>query len=200
MHIEQFKCGAEKVVQILNKIKSTFSVLRALKNIRCPRVYYRISSVDAEEQTVILHIIHKSVFIKQTFSEIISDSEMIEGLSCKEACWIGVYYGKALRSALDRKSHLKHIKKPNYLLKHRYGRYKIISENRDGTIECIHIKSRKEISTSPIYIAKDTAFINHFDANQACYIGILAGMAMEKKEHMPTVMQKQMASYLKVVK
>ena len=188
-------------MKIFNKIKNFFSILLALKNTNCHRIYYRLSSIDPKKQTAILHVIHKSIFIKQTFSEIISDAEIIEGLSCKEACWIGVYYGKALRSALDGKSHLKNIKKPTYLLKHKYGCYKIVCENRDGTIGCIHVKTRKEISANPICIAEDDSFISHFDANQACYIGILAGIAMKKNNALSQIKNKRVSvPYLRIVK
>lgn len=187
-----------KIKRIANGVKHFFSTKRVLKNINFHPIYYRISSIDSEKQTVVLHIIHKSIFIKQTFSEIISDSEIIEGLSCQQACWMGVYYGKALRAALDGKSHLKNIRKPSYLLKHNYGQYKIVGENRDGTIGCLHIKTREALTIHPVSIAKDDLFINHFDANQACYIGILAGMAMEKQQ--PVENKKPLVPYLRVVK
>lgn len=186
---------------MINKIKHFFSAALTLKNTDRHPVYYRISSVDPENQTAILHLIHKSIFIKHTFAEIISDPEIIEGLSCQQACWLGVYYGKALRSALDGKTKLKNIKKPTYLLQHKYGCYKIVSENRDGTIECIHVKTRKEINAHPILIAEDNTFIKHFDANQACYIGILAGIAMEKNEALsPKEIKRASVPYLRIVK
>lgn len=112
--------------------------------------HYRLSSVDRDHQTGILHVIHKSIFIKLTFSEIISNREVIEGLSSKDACWIGVYYGIALRRALKCKENLKNIKKPSYLLYHKYGSYKIVCENRDGTIGCIHLKTRQELNIDPL--------------------------------------------------
>jgi len=176
-------------------------MLATLKNTDRHPVYYRISSIDPENQTAILHLIHKSIFIKQTFAEIISDTEIIEGLSCQQACWIGVYYGKALRNALKSKSHFKNIKKPSYLLQHKYGCYKIVSENRDGTIGCIHIKTRKELIAHPVSIAQDNTFIKHFDANQACYIGILAGIAIEKKGSISEAeIKRASVPYLRAVK
>lgn len=190
-----------KIKIIIKKIKHFFSSVLTLKNTNRHPVYYRISSVDPENQIAILHFIHKNIFIKQTFSEIISDPEIIEGLSCQQACWLGVYYGKALRSALDGKTKLKNIRKPNYLLRHKYGCYKIVSENRDGTIECIHIKTRKEINAHPILIAKDRTFIKYFDANQACYIGILAGIAMEKNGSISEAeIKRATVPYLRVIK
>ena len=184
---------------IAGRIKYYFAKLLSLKNIDFHPVYYRISSIDAEKQTVILHIIHKSIFITLTFAEIISDSEIIEGLSCQHACWVGVHYGKALRLALDGKSHLKNIKKPSYLLKHKYGQYKITGENRDGMITCLHVKTKKELTIHPVSIAKDELFMNHFDANQACYIGMLAGMAIGKKQS-PSAEKQSSVPYLRVVR
>jgi hypothetical protein len=143
----------------------------------------------------------KNIFIKQTFSQLISNMEIIEGLSCQQACWIGVYYGKTLRAALNKKIDLKNIKKPTYLLQHKYGRYKIICEYRDGSIGCIHVKTRKELNVNPLAIAEDNIFIKHFDANQACYIGILAGIEMEKKQNDALTEKKQRTiPYLRLIK
>ena len=172
------KMTFKKINLFLSKIWAGLHVKRHL-------ICYRISSIDSENQTAILHVIHKNIFIKKTFSEIISNLELIESLSCQQACWIGIFYGKALRKALKGTSPLKSIKKPNYLLRHNYGAYKIICENRDGTIGCLHINTRKEINTYPLIIANDNIFINQFDANQACYIGILTGIALEKGELLP---------------
>lgn len=162
-------------------------------------IFYRISSVDEENQTVLIHVVHKNIFIKRTFSQMVSSPEIIEGLSCEQACWLGVYYGKALRAALYGKGSLKNTKKPSYLLKHRYGRYRINAENRDGTIICVHLKKREELTLSPLSIARDVLFIKEFDANQACYIGILAGIEMNKNENKSGEKQKS-APYLRVVK
>lgn len=164
-------------------------------------VFYRISSVDFDHQTILIHLIQKNIFIKQTFSQAVSSPEIIDGLSCEQACWLGIYYGKALRAALQGKSNFRNIKKPSYLLKHRYGRYRIHSENRDGTISCIHLKTSKELVLSPLTIAKDALFIKEFDANQACYIGILAGIQMNKNEiSQEKGLKQKLAPYLRVVK
>lgn len=144
--------------------------------------FYRISSVDLGHQTVLIHIIQKNIFIKQTFAQAISSPEIIEGLSCEQACWLGIYYGEAFRAALHDKGNFKNIKKPGYFLKHRHGRYRIHCENRDGTITCMHIKTKEKLTLSPLTIAKDPLFIKEFDENQACYIGILAGIQMHKNE------------------
>ena len=191
-----------KIKIIVNLLKSLLLTLKNISNSNHSRpIYYRISSIDFDTQTAILHVIHKNIFIKQTFSQLISNTEIIEGLSCQQACWIGVYYGKALRAALNGKNNLRDIKKPTYLLKHKYGRYKIISEYRDGTIVCIHVKTRKELNVNPLAIAEDDIFIKHFDANQACYIGILAGIEMEKKQHATLAETDQRTiPYLRLVK
>lgn len=188
-----------EMIKIAEIIKTFFTSLNVLKIDR--RILYRLSSIDIEKQTAVLHVISKNIFIKLTFAEIISDSEVIEGFSCREACWMGAYYGQALRAAVDGKTHLRNIKKPVYLLKHKYGQYKIICENRDGTIGCLHIKTRKELTIHPLSIAQDDLFIKQFDANQACYIGILAGMAMKKKQNASdSENKKPSAPYLRVVK
>lgn len=186
------------MIKIARMIKNLFIRFFVLKIDH--RILYRLSSIDIEKQTAVLHVISKNIFIKLSFSEIISDPEVIEGFSCKEACWMGAYYGQALRTAVDGKTHLRSIKKPTYLLKHQYGQYKIICENRDGTVGCLHIKTRKELTIHPLSIAQDDLFIEQFDANQACYIGILAGIAMKKKRNTSSENKKTAAPYLRVVK
>jgi hypothetical protein len=193
----------EKPVKIptLKMIGHIIDTFKSSINTSAHPIHYRISGIDQDNQTVMLHVIHKRIFIKLTFSEIISNTEVIEGLSSQNACWIGVYYGMALRRALDRKGSLKNIKKPTCLLKHEYGSYKILCENRDGTIGCLHLKSRKELTIDPISIAKDELLIKQFDATQACYVGILAGIAIEKKQNHALLATKQFgAPYLRLVK
>ena len=190
----------QKMIAIIkNKLLATYV---ALKNSYYYRpIYYRLSSVDVKQQTAILHVINKSIFIKLTFSDIIFNKDIIEGLSCEHASWIGIYYGKMLRSSADEKTNVKSIKKPSYFLNHHDGRYKIISEKRDGTIECLHIKTKNIVSAHPLSIVEDSVFINYFDANQACYIGMLAGISIEKNKKIVTKADKsQPVSYLRIVK
>lgn len=188
---------------IMNKIKNFISFFgQALKKTCLGRkIYCRLSSIDFEGQTAILHIINKRIFIKKTFSEIISNQNIIESLSSEHACWIGVYYGRMLRNAVDGKKNLRDIKNSYYFLRHQYGQYKIICENRDGTIGCLHVKKRIELKTHPLSIAVDKIFINYFDANQACYIGILAGINLEKNKSIADfTTKKHTVPYLRIVK
>lgn len=188
-----------KIVTIINK--SFLRLIEHFKRSYRRPILYKISSIDAENQTAILHVNFKNIFFTQTFSEIISNVEIIEGLSPQQACWLGVYYGRALKTALDGKKNLRNIKKPDYLLQHKQGCYKIISENRDGNITCIHVKTKQTLTSHPLCIAEDGTFIKNFDANQACYIGILAGIAMIKKQNHAQVETKQhCVPYLRLVK
>lgn len=185
---------------IIGKINVTLLELKNLINID-KTIFYQISTIDLETQTALLHIKHKNIFIKQTFSEIISTPSVLEGLSCKHACWIGIYYGKALRNALKDKKKLKNINKPSYLLKHKRGLYKIISENRDGTIDCLQIRTKRELNASPLLISQDENLIKLFDPSQACYIGILAGIEISKKERRASDTNSQYKTpYLRIVK
>src|SRR3990167_431824 len=185
-------------------IKKLFATLQMLLSdwYQCHTTYYRISSIDFDEQTAVLNVVHKNIFFTHTFSEIIANPKIIDGLSCQQACWLGIYYGRSLRTALAGKRNFKNINPPDFFLQHKYGRYKIISENRDGSILCIHTKTKQELNTQQISIAKDEHFIKNFDKTQACYIGILTGISIEKKRRLAstTNTQKEWAPYLKVVK
>lgn len=183
------------------KIKYFFAQLHYLKNRYMRTVRYRISSIDIEKQTVLLHIIHKNIFIKQTLRAMIGDPEIIDGLSCQQACWIGVYYGIARRRAVmntGRNDDRKPSSDLPCLLRYKRGRYKVIRIHREGTVGCVHVKTQRELTVSPIAIAQDEIFIRYFDPNQACYIGMLAGMALEKEKQ--ACEKKHPSSYLRVVK
>lgn len=183
------------------KIKYFFTRLYALKNKYVRTVRYRISSIDTEKQTVLLHIIHKNIFLKQTLRDIIHDPEIIDGLSCRQACWVGVYYGIARRRAMMNAYRNDDRKPPSnlpYLLRYKRGRYKVIRIHRDGTVGCVYVKTQRELTVLPVDIAQDDIFIQYFDANQACYIGMLAGMMLEKEKQASE--KKHPSSYLRVVK
>lgn len=183
MRMEQFTKNAPLLETLPLIKKRLLQLLHTISFQKIDNVHYRLSSVDSENQTLILHVIRKNIFIKQSFAEIIANPALISGFNPEEACWIGIYYGKALHSAAHGKTHLKNIKKACYLLHYHHGAYKIMSEHRDGKITCLHTKTRTTVCVDPLSIAKDSIFIRQFDATQACYIGMLAGIKLDKSEN-----------------
>jgi len=141
---------------------------------------YRIIEIDAESQTVMFHIKSKAVFLKCKFSEAINNLDIIDQLTPWQACWLGGHFGRALRASLDGRAPLKKAKQMSFLLRKQEGRNRIVFENRAGEIGYIDTKTHQEYVEHPVAIATNDHVIALFNPNQACYIGILAGIRMEK--------------------
>ena len=73
-----------------------------------------------------------------------------------------------------------------------------MSEHRDGKITCLHTKTKATVCVDPLSIAKDSIFIRQFDATQACHIGMLAGIKLDKSKNKEVSLYS--APFLRVVK
>ena len=71
-------------------------------------------------------------------------------------------------------------KNMSFLLKNTRGRYKIVFQNRNGDIGYFDQKTKKEFVEHPLTVAQSELLISRFDPSQACYIGLLAGISLEK--------------------
>lgn len=140
----------------------------------------RIVEIDTDAQEVLFQIKNSSTLMRYKFSEAISDLTIVNRLLPSEACWLGGYYGRALRASLEGREALKKVKSMNFLLSSRKGRYTIAFQNRNGEVGYFDKKTRQEIVEHPLTIASHQHIISEFDPSQACYIGILAGLEMEK--------------------
>ncbi len=144
----------------------------------------RISEVNVISQEVIFHIINKNVFLKCLLSDAISNLSIINALGPSEACWLGGHFGKTLGETLERSSAIKKAKSMSFLLKNKRGSYRIVFQNRNGEIGYCNQKTKQEFIEHPFTIAANEYIVSCFDPSQACYIGILAGISMEKiKNH-----------------
>ena len=140
----------------------------------------RIVEINTRKQEVVFHIKNRAIFIKSTFSEAIADLSIIDGLYSSEACWLGGYFGRALRSSFTGGDALKKAKSMSFLLKNARGQYQILFQNRSDEVGYYDKKTKKEYLEHPLTIANNEYIISRFDPSQACYIGILAGISMEK--------------------
>jgi len=142
--------------------------------------YYRIVEINTNTQEIVFRVKNKAVLLKYRFSEAIADQAIINGLSSTDACWLGGYYGRALRASREGRSALKKVKSMTFLLSSKNGRYTVAFQNRNGEIGYYDKKLRHEIIEHPLTIAANPAIVSEFDPSQACYIGMLAGAELEK--------------------
>lgn len=140
----------------------------------------RLVEVNTSLQEVVVHVRNRSVFLKCKLGEAVSDLSIIDQLDPAEACWLGGYFGRALRSSLEGRDAIKKAKSMSFLLSNKRGRYMIIFQNRNDEIGYIDKKTQREFVEHPLTVANNEHIISGFDPSQACYIGILAGISMEK--------------------
>ncbi len=165
------------IKNISKKIKKfTTLLLEVLYRIKKEqKVFFRI--VDMDNGVVELHVKGKTSSMKKNVLNVIYETHIISGLSSPDACSLGVFYGYNLKGLFSGRNF-------NYplLCISNEGRYRLMSENREGNIEFIDTKTMEKFVKCPIAIAKDYQIIEKFDPTQACYIGILAGIKKHKLE------------------
>ncbi len=162
---------------MISKFKySLFKKITVLKKYKV-----RLIEVDMSSQDVIFHIRKRALFLKCKLAEAIADISIIEQLNPIDSCWLGGYYGRALRASYEGRLPLKKAEKAlNFLLDKEDGRYKVIFQNRRGEVGYLDKITKQEFVEHPLTIANNKHIISKFEASQACYIGVLAGISLEK--------------------
>lgn len=141
---------------------------------------YLIEEIDMTLRLVFLRCVGSRMVVKFKIEEFVSDVSLVDKLPAKQACVLGGCYGRILRAAMEGREALNKVKKMNFLLSNKSGRYKIIFQNRNGDIGYLDQKTRQEFIEPPLTLVNNDYVISEFDPTQACYIGILAGISLEK--------------------
>lgn len=164
--------------------------------------YFRIVNINLVKQEVVFQVVNKPLTITSTFVEAVGDAGVINNLSSNEACYLGGYYGRALRNSHNRSGALKQAKSQSFLLEGQGGKYQISFQNRAGEVGYFDKKTKEAFIDSPVALANNAYIISQFNACQACYVGILAGIFMEKSIELNNKVGKSMASRpaLRIVK
>ena len=143
------------------------------KDIKSNHVFYKIvDSINNNEFA--LQCINTNTLFYAKITDIIFDTDILYGLHPVQSCFIGIEYAKYI------KKH-KHPSKTNsqkinqYSLS-RYGYYSLCYQNRNGELCFINNITNEQLIMDPRDIALSEELINEFDAAQAFYIGLLAGL------------------------
>lgn len=142
-------------------------------------VIYRLTDINPDTLIVVLKCLNSSALLKDKLPKIINDKDILSGLEPIEACWLGYYYGKAIqkKSGQEKKKLESNV---SLLMQNKRGKLLIYSFNRGGTISYLDTETKLTITEDPLLIAKNPDLINQFDPTQACYIGILSGLQIQK--------------------
>lgn len=141
---------------------------------------YHIEEIDLTKQQLVIRCRGTRSIMRPSYVDVIADDTIIRGLSPMHACWVGGYFGRAFRSPDQKKEMLGKMRNISFSLKNNRGRYKIIFQNRNGDIGYFDQKTKREFVEHPLTVANNEYIISGFDPSQACYIGMLAGISMEK--------------------
>jgi len=164
---------------IIGRFKSRF--LYGAKHLFVERTYsYVLEEVNMARQEAVVRCSGTRTIMKFTLEALVGDMIIIQGMSPAHACLLGGCYGRILRAAMEGREVIKRVKKLDFLLSNRTGRYRIVFQNRRGEVGYIDKKSRQEFVEHPLTIVNNKHIISEFDSSEACYIGILAGSTVEK--------------------
>lgn len=142
--------------------------------------YYRLVRVDKNKEQVVFQVKNKFLLITCSYAEAVGDPGIVNHLSPNEACYLGGYYARALRSEFGKSKGIKKARSKPFLLKKKGGKYQILFQSRSGEVGYINRDTREEFIDNPVALANNKYLISQFNSCQACYIGIMAGISFEK--------------------
>lgn len=165
---------------------------------RSNHIFYKIVDLNIPKNEYILQCINTKAVIALRIEEIVFDIDILHGLHPIQACYVGIEYANYLEKN-DTPMALKNNQKEKLdkCSVSRYGRYELSYQNRKGEILFVDRHNGKEFLMDPRDAALSEEIIQDFDAAQAFYIGLLAGLKLKN----PTLNNKSKKSkpYLKLV-
>lgn len=142
--------------------------------------YCRIEEIDLVNNKIVIYCPNVDTAIKFSFDEIINDDVIITNLISKHAAWIGYYYGRYYRELLN--NNMAQCPTKTFALNATTEQQGLVINmiNRQG--EIIYYDDEAPHTISPVNALKDEKLMMRFNAMNACYIGILAGVASSKNK------------------
>ena len=159
-------------------------------------VFYKIvDSFGSEEYS--LQCINTSAIFHAKIYEIVFDQDILCGLHPIQACYIGIEYANFIKKSRNQLE-LKKIQHENFnkYSSCRYGNYSLSYQNRFGELSFINTITSDEFIMDPRDIALNQGLISEFDASQAFYIGLVAGIKINN----PVKNFENKVNYLKIIK
>lgn len=143
-------------------------------------IFYKIvDSIDFKIYS--LQCINTNAIFHASLSEIVFDYDILYRLHPIQACFIGIEYGKSINKVdniKNKKIQEQRIVNNYYMTK--YGNYQLCHQDREGNLCFIDMITNKEHIMDPRDIALAEELISNFDASQAFFIGLNAGIKINK--------------------
>lgn len=145
----------------------------------------RIEEIDLVNNKMVIYCRGTEATIHLSFDQIINDVAMISNFAPKHASWIGYYYGKYYAAMLNKKSN---YSAPFDAFTHDgHEEFCIKMLTRQGLLAYLDKKTNELNYMRPIRIMATDHLITKFNPLQACYIGILSGIAKSKPTNHTTL-------------
>ncbi|MCH9744911.1 MAG: hypothetical protein K0U29_08295 [Gammaproteobacteria bacterium] len=146
-------------------------------------IRYRVIRFDVDTRVVTVGVVGKSVVWKDDLANIIAETSIVFGLSCRDASWLGFYYGRDLRANLTQigTAQTGKLVQLDVQVGSESDRYRVLHQGRNGLIKYLHVKSGQTYEELPLSIIRDDKTLSGFSAPAACYLGILSGYQYQKK-------------------
>lgn len=139
-------------------------------------IFYKVVDFAETTKEYVLRCINSSATFRSKITDIVFDSDILYGLHPIQACYIGIEYAKHIKST---KSSPTVHKNPKQYPASRYGAYELCYQNRKGNLCFTKVTTKETFLMDPRDIALSESLINEFDASQAFYIGLLAGLKLD---------------------
>lgn len=143
---------------------------------RSNHIFYKIVA-SHEAEIYALQCINTSAIFHARITDIVFDIDILHGLHPVQACYIGIEYSNYIKNSKPTtiRKNLQ-VKKLDKYSMYRYGKYRLLFQNREGFICFINESNKEEFLMDARDIALSEDLIQEFDAAQAFYIGFLAGL------------------------
>lgn len=146
-------------------------------------IFYRIVGTFSSEEYILQCINTNALFRSKTI-DMVFDPDILHGLHPIQACYIGLRYSSQINQP-NTKTIGKNFKN-EYLLS-RYGKYRLVYENRSGELSFTDSETNTALLKDPRDIALSEELISEFDAAQAFYIGLTAGIKIDRPGNNPII-------------
>lgn len=145
------------------------------KDKKSNHIFYKIvGSINDGEFT--LQCVNTSAIFYAKITDIVFDTDILDGLHPIQSCFIGIEYAKHIKKYEPYSKAIKaNNQKMNQYSLNRYGCYSLCYQNRNGELCFINNITNEKFIMDARDIALSEELITEFDATQTFYIGLLAG-------------------------
>lgn len=159
--------------ELVSKLKRLTKTVTQDKKVKY--IFYKIIDSHAEGKFAI-HCINTSAIFYSSIENIASDPDILHGLHPAQACFIGIEYASYLKKPDSSMAAQNQKSKLNKFSMCRYGENHYLYHDRNGDIFFTNRNTNENFIMCPRDIASSEDLIVEFDAAQAFYIGLLAGL------------------------